>query len=100
MSSGPRSAYACLLPIAWTSLDESFWLVELHRFVNHYTRIYFDDEGARTARSVAWMRACKRQRGGFLQRMKWERRGRSVAPTTRRISSSECPSREHMGCGG
>jgi hypothetical protein len=63
MSSGPRSAYACLLPIACTSLDESFWLVDLHRFVNLYARIYFDDEGARTARSVAWKRlqAAKRR---------------------------------------
>jgi len=59
MLSGPRSAYACLLPIVWTSLDESFRLMELHRFVDLYTRIYFDDEGARTARSVAWMCACK-----------------------------------------
>jgi len=59
MLSGPRSVYACLLPIVWTSLDESFWLMELHRFVDLYTRIYFDDEGARTARSVAWMCACK-----------------------------------------
>ena len=49
MSSGPRSACACLLPIACTSLHESFWLVELHRFVNLYTRIHFDEEGANGA---------------------------------------------------
>jgi hypothetical protein len=58
----------------------------------------------RVERSVACMRACKATTRRFSSAPEVGASGdcdeRSAAPTTRRIGSSEYPSREHMRCGG
>jgi Bacterial regulatory helix-turn-helix protein, lysR family len=54
----------------------------------------------RVERSVACMRACKATTRRFFPAPEGDCDERSAAPRTRRIRSSEYPSREDMRCGG